>query len=185
VDVAAWRRKRRVLARVTRAAWRLEQAERERAWAIAAAKAEGASIRDIAQAAGLSPSRVHQLVTGTDVDALDTALGALRAAGWPTPEDPGISEGDLAGRDDIAGRLDDEVEWIRQCADWLEHLQQEPYPTVINLRPEADWPRRYHVVADLPRVVAILRRIAYDVAELARDLRSPWMTEPLDDGAPG
>lgn len=62
MDVTAWRRKRRVLARVTRAAWRLEQAERERAWAITAAKAEGASIRDIAQAAGLSPSRVHQLV---------------------------------------------------------------------------------------------------------------------------
>lgn len=95
----------------------------------------------------------------------------MRAAGWPAPEDPGISEGDLAGRGDIAGRLDDEVEWIRQCADWLEHLHQEPHPTVINLRPEADWPRRYHVAADLPRVVSILRRIAYDVAELARARR--------------
>lgn len=30
--MAAWRRERRVLRRVSRAAWRLDQAERERAW---------------------------------------------------------------------------------------------------------------------------------------------------------
>jgi hypothetical protein len=35
--MAAWRRERRVLQRVSRAAWRLEQAERERAWALASA----------------------------------------------------------------------------------------------------------------------------------------------------
>ncbi len=43
--MAAWRRGRRVLQRVSRAAWRLEQAERERAWALASARAEGVSIR--------------------------------------------------------------------------------------------------------------------------------------------
>jgi hypothetical protein len=32
---ATWRRGRRVLLRVSRAAWRLEQAERERSWALA------------------------------------------------------------------------------------------------------------------------------------------------------
>ncbi len=31
----AWRRERRVLLRMSRAAWRLDQAERERSWAIA------------------------------------------------------------------------------------------------------------------------------------------------------
>ncbi len=31
---AAWQRERRVLLRVSRAAWRLEQAERERSWAL-------------------------------------------------------------------------------------------------------------------------------------------------------
>jgi hypothetical protein len=36
--MAAWRRERRVLARVSRAAWRLEQAERERSWALASAR---------------------------------------------------------------------------------------------------------------------------------------------------
>ena len=126
-DVVAWRRKRRVLARVTRAAWRLEQAEQERAWALAAARAEGALIREIAAAAGLSSSRVHQVVTDADLDALDAALGVLRSAGWPAPEDPEVEDGDLAGRADIAGRLDDEVEWIRQCADWLE----DPVPRAV------------------------------------------------------
>lgn len=171
MDMAVWRRKRRVLARVTRAAWRLEQAERERAWALAAAKAEGAPIREIAAAAGLSSSRVHQVVTDADIDALDAAPGALCSAGWPAPEDPGVDDGDLAGRADIAGRLDDEVERIRQCADWLEHLDREPYPAAVNLRPDSDWPRRFQVAADLPRAVAILRRIAYDIHELARSRR--------------
>ena len=39
--MAAWRRERRVLLRVPRAAWRLEQAERERSWALAPAGAGG------------------------------------------------------------------------------------------------------------------------------------------------
>ena len=57
--MAAWRRERRVLRRVSRAAWRLEQAERERTWALASARAEGISIRTLAAAAGLSPARVR------------------------------------------------------------------------------------------------------------------------------
>jgi hypothetical protein len=44
------RRERRVLARVCRAAWRLEQAGRERPWALASALAEGAPIRTLAGA---------------------------------------------------------------------------------------------------------------------------------------
>jgi hypothetical protein len=50
--------------------------------------AEGISIRTLAAAAGLSPSRVHQLVAGAGLDALDAALAELRAASWPAPEDP-------------------------------------------------------------------------------------------------
>jgi len=144
------------------------------------------SIRQIARAAGLSPSRVHQVVAGTDVDALDDALGALRRAGWPAPEDPDTDDddGELSGRADVAGRLEDEVQWIRQCADWLEHLDRGPYPSVVNLRPESDWPRRYHVVADIKRVVAILRRIAYDVHELARARRVDDLTHPVGGGDP-
>jgi hypothetical protein len=71
-----------VLERVTRAAWRLEQAERERAWALASAHAEGISIRELAKAVGPSPTRVHQIVTAADPDEVDTALGDLvRRAG--------------------------------------------------------------------------------------------------------
>jgi hypothetical protein len=62
--MAAWRRERRVLQRVSRAAWRLEQAERERAWALAPARAEGVSIRTLAAAAGLVSARVHQITAG-------------------------------------------------------------------------------------------------------------------------
>jgi hypothetical protein len=92
--------RQRVTTRVSRAAWRLEQADRERTWALVSARAEGISIRTLATAAGLSPSRVHQLVAAADLDALDAALGELRAAGWPAPENPDSGEDtEPAGRD--------------------------------------------------------------------------------------
>jgi hypothetical protein len=170
--IEAGRRERRVLARVSRAAWRLSQAEGERVWALASARAEGISIRTLAAAAGLSPSRVHQLVAGADLDALDAALGDLRAAGWPAPEDPDTGEDtELDGRALIADRLGDEVGWLRQCAAWLEHLQSREYAPAVNLRPAEDWPDTAHVVVDLPRLQAILERIAADVDELARARR--------------
>jgi hypothetical protein len=62
--IAAARRERRVLARVCRAAWRLEQAERERVWALVSARAEGISIRTLAAAAGLSRGRPSKPARG-------------------------------------------------------------------------------------------------------------------------
>src|SRR5260370_41946644 len=170
--IAAARRERRVLARISRAAWRLDQAERERSWALASARAEGISIRTLASAAGLSPARVPQIAAAADMDELDAALGGLRAAGWPAPEDPGgDDDAELDGRDLICDRLLDEVGWLRQCAGWLTHLHTEEFPPAVNLRPEGDHPARAHVVVDLPRVAAILQRIAADVDELARARR--------------
>jgi len=123
--IAAARRERRVLARVSPAGWRLGQAEREPTWALVSARAEGISIRTLATAIGLSPSRVHQLVAGADLDVLDAALGEPRAAGWPAPEDPDSDEDtDLDGRDHLADRLSDEVDWLRQCAGWLRQLDR-------------------------------------------------------------
>jgi hypothetical protein len=88
-----------VLLRVSRAAWRLEQAGRERTWALVSARAEGISICTLAAAGGLSPFRVHQLVAGADLDALDAGLGELQAAGWPAPKDPDSGEDtELGGR---------------------------------------------------------------------------------------
>ena len=180
--MAAWRRERRVLRRVSRAAWRLDQAERERAWALASARAEGVSIRKLAAAAGLSPARVHQITAGADVAELDAALGELRAAGWPAPEDPGgDDDAELDGRDLICDRLLDEVDWLRQCAGWLTHLHTSEYPPAVNLRPEGDHPSRALVVVDLPRVAAIVQRIAVDVDELARARR----VADLDTAAAG
>jgi hypothetical protein len=138
--IGAARRERRVLARVARAAWRLEQAERERKWVLVSARAEGISIRTLATAVGLSPSRVHQIVADAGLDALDAALGELRAAGWPAPEDPDSDEdADLDGRDHLADRLSDEVGWLRQCAGWLRQLDGGGCPPAVNLRPSADW----------------------------------------------
>jgi len=180
--LAAWRRERRVLRRVSRAAWRLEQAERERAWALASARAEGVSIRTLAAAAGLSPARVHQITAAADLDELDTALGDLRAAGWPAPENPGgDDDAELDGRDLICDRLVDEVGWLRQCADWLTHLHTSEYPPAVNLRPEGDHPGRALVVVDLPRVAAILQRIAAAWPTSARRLLT--RTGGPNDGA--
>jgi hypothetical protein len=175
--MAVWRRERRVLLRVSRAAWRLEQAERERSWALASARAEGVSIRALAAAVRLSSSRVHQIVAAANLDELDAQLGELRSAGWPTPEDPdGDDDAELDGRDSIADRLSDEVSWLRQCADWLLHLNADSYPPVVNLRPAADWPDRAIVAVDLTRVAAVIDRIAADVDELARARRIQDLT---------
>ena len=171
-QTATWRRERRVLLRVSRAAWRLEQAERERSWALASARAEGVSIRKLAAVVRLSSSRVHQLVAAADLDELDAALGELRAAGWPTPEDPdGDDDEELDGRERLADRLVDEVDWLRQCAGWLRQLDGGGYPPAVNLRPAADWPDRAVVAVDLARVAAVIDRIAADVDELARARR--------------
>ena len=106
------------------------------------------------------------------MDELDAALGGLRAAGWPAPEDPaGDDDAGLDGRDLICDRLLDEVGWLRQCAGWLTRLHTKGFPSAVNLRPECDRPERAHVVAGLPRVTAILNRIAADVDELARARR--------------
>jgi hypothetical protein len=140
--------------------------------ALVSARAEGISIRTLATAIGLSPSRVHQLVAAADLDALDAALGELRAAGWPAPKDPDSGEdAELNGRDNIADRLSDEVSWLRQCADWLAHLDADSYPPAVNLRPSADWPDRAVMAVDLARVAAVIDRIAADVDELARARR--------------
>ena len=75
------------------------------------------------------------------------------------------------GRNHLADRLSDEVSWLRQCADWLAHLDADDCPPAVNLRPAADWPDRAVVAVDLERVAAVIDRIAADVDELARAQR--------------
>jgi hypothetical protein len=135
--IEATRRERRVLTRVSRGAWGLEQAERERTWALVSARAEGISIRTPGHGdrAVTLPGAPAQLVAAADLDALD-ALGELRAAGWPSPEDPDSGDDtELDGGDNVADRLSDEVSWLRQCAGWLAQLDTGSYPPAVNLRP--------------------------------------------------
>ena len=82
---ATWRREHLVLprvSRVSRAAWRLKQAGRERSEALASEHAEGVSIRALAAAAGLWPSRLHQIVAAAGLDELDAALGRRSCRPW-------------------------------------------------------------------------------------------------------
>ena len=82
------------------------------------------------------------------------------------PEDPGgDDDAELDGRDLICDRLLDEAGWLRQCAGWLTHLHTKGFPSAVNLRPEGDRPERAHMVAGLPRVAAILNRIAADIVK--------------------
>ena len=54
-------REKRLATRLRLASTRVQEADRERLWAIAAPHAAGLSVRKIATATGLSSSRVHQL----------------------------------------------------------------------------------------------------------------------------
>jgi hypothetical protein len=66
----------------------LDQAERERTWALASARAEGISIRKLAAAAGLSPAQVHQITAAADLDELDATLGSCGPRAGPRPKTP-------------------------------------------------------------------------------------------------
>ncbi len=66
-------RQERIRTRLARASFRLEMAELERIWAIVSANREGMSVRDISRQVGLSPTRVHQLVTSPQADCVEHA----------------------------------------------------------------------------------------------------------------
>ena len=88
----------------------------------------------------------------------------------PPPEDPDFGEDtELGGRDTIADRLSDEVSWLRQCADWLAHLDADSYPPAVNLRPSADWPDRAVVAVDLARVAAVAAYAAVGTSEPTKE----------------
>ena len=170
---AAWR-ERRVLLRVSRPAWRLDQAERGRNGALASARAEGVPIRAPAAAARLSPSRVHQIVTATGLDELGAAgrwVRCGRRAGRPRKTPMAMTTSNwTAGTSSPAGSP---VRWagFRQCPGWLTRLHADDYPPAASLRPGGDHPEPGLVVTGLPRVAATLGRIAAGIGELARARR--------------
>src|SRR4029450_6717664 len=104
---------RRLKTRLQLATTRLEDAERERIWAIVAAHKAGLSIRKIAAATGLSRSRIHQLLQDdeareipawlTHLRARDVAADARADTERPSPDAM------------MKARVADEVEVLRWC----------------------------------------------------------------------
>lgn len=85
--------------RLRRASFRLETAILERTWAVVSASRQGMSVRQVAEAVGLSPSRVHQILTDSPEHPLEEGLSVLRELGWPAAEDEPVDPDSVAGPD--------------------------------------------------------------------------------------
>src|SRR3954452_10046414 len=146
------RRGRLFGARLRLATQRLEEARRERIWAIVEAHQAGLTVRQIAAATGLSSSRVHQLLSSDEAREIPRWLSQQR---WQDrPSQPDV-------QDSLAG----ELEALRRCREWLERLECGE-PVVVNLRPETD-PETESIAFDRPRVLRVLARIIADLDGLA------------------
>ena len=148
-------RERRLTARLRLATERLEEAQRERIWAVVEAHQSGLSIRQIATATGLSSSRVHQLLGSEESREIPRWLSQQREQG----ADP--SKGHAGLRTRLVGEMDA----LRRCRDWLERLERGE-KVVVNLRPEND-PETEYVSFDRSRVLRVLARIIADLDVLA------------------
>jgi hypothetical protein len=146
------RRERQIAARLRLATERLEDAQRERIWAIVEAHQAELSVRQIATATGLSSSRVHQLLGSDEAREIPRWLSQQRRRGRPS-------------QPDVPARLADELEALRRCHEWLERLDRGER-VVVNLRPETD-PDTEYVAFDRSRVLRVLARIIADLDELA------------------
>ncbi len=129
--------------RLRRASFRLEMALLERTWAAVSASRQGMSVRQIAEAVGLSPTRVHQIVTDSTGYPLDEGLSVLRELGWPAAEDEPVDP------DSVAARMVDEAAVLTECGDWLDKLGPDAVRQPrINVRPDDDWPDTNVVAAE-------------------------------------
>jgi hypothetical protein len=116
------RREKQLATRLQLATTRLETAQQERIWAIAAAYEAGLSIRKIAAATGLSPSRVHQLLSNEEAREIPGWLSPLREQGLASEEDPLADKHSFLSTLQIC--LADEMEVLRWCLEWLERLDR-------------------------------------------------------------
>ena len=174
------RREQQLIARLRLATTRLADADRERIWAIVAAKEASLSIRRMARATGLSPTRVHQLLKADEAREIPVWLSQVHDDG----RSPHAADREADPRDlqhPIQTRLAAEVEVLRWCLGWLERLEHEDH-VVVNLRPESEEETEF-VPFDRPRVLRVCAQIATDLDELAR--RSLENTEELAEGRGG
>jgi hypothetical protein len=170
------RREQQLLTRLRLTVTRLADAEQERIWAIVAAREAGLSIRQIARAIGVSPTRIHQLLQTDEAQDIPEWLNQLHTPSLaPAGEPPGPAPPDPA-------RLADEAEVLRWCITWLAQLEQADH-VVVNLRP-ANAETTEFVPFDRPRVLRVLARIAADLEALARPPRAPATATVVDQDAP-
>ena len=149
------RREQRLAARLRLATERLEEAQRERIWAVVEAHESGLSIRQIAAATGLSSSRVHQLLGSEESREIPRWLSQRR------DQEAVPSQ----GHSDLQARIAGEMDALRRCREWLERLDRGEH-VVVNLRAESD-PETEYVAFDRPRVLRVLARVIADLDGLA------------------
>jgi hypothetical protein len=174
------RHERQLKTRLQLATTRLEDAERERIWAIVAAHEAGLSIRKIAAATGLSRSRIHQLLQSDDAREIPEWLTHLRArdSASDVQADTDRPSPDAVMKAHVA----DEVEVLRWCIDWLARLARGEM-VVVNLRPDTEDDHEF-VPFDQARVLRVLARIAADLDVLARDTLGGETARPAENGDP-
>ena len=167
---------RKLKNRLQLATTRLEDAKRERIWAIVAAHDAGLSIRKIADTTGLSRSRSHQLLQEQEAREIPAWLTPLRER-EVNPETP--SDTDQRAPDaSIRAQLAREVEVLRWCMAWLEQLEQGKM-VVVNLRPDTEDHTQF-TRFDHARVMRVLARITSDLDELAH--RNPQDEPEVSEG---
>src|SRR5438093_12982850 len=120
---------------------------------MAAAHHTGLSVRQIAEAVRLSPTRVHQLLLAP-VSAAAVRATTMRWDSSTTQAGAG-SGGPLTG---IAAL-------VRECTEWLDRLDREE-AVAVNLR-EATDPQTEYVAANRTQVHQVLQEIAREIEGLA------------------
>jgi AraC-like DNA-binding protein len=171
---------RKLKTRLRLAATRLEEAERERIWAIVAAHEAGLSIRKIATATGLSRSRIHQLLQDDDAREIPQWLTHLRDCDSASEAQADTERPTLDAV--MRARVADEVEVLRWCIDWLARLARGEM-VVVNLRPDAEDDPEF-VPFDQARVLRVLARIAADFDALARGTSGSETARPEENVDP-
>lgn len=123
----------RLTNRLRLATTRLQTAQQEHVWAIAAANSEGLSIRKITAATGLSSSRVHQVLHTEEALQIPKWLNSLTDPQANTDEPPLDQE--MQSLQLFQQRLAEETEVMHWRISWLEQLARGER-VVVNLRAE-------------------------------------------------
>ncbi len=139
----------------------LEGARRERTRAILDAHQSGLSIRQIASASGLSPSRVHQILGSGD------ACDISRRLSHPLERDRSdrLHQGAAPSPPDLRVGLADERDALQLCREWMDRLDRGE-KGLVNARFETD-PETEYVSCDQRGLTRVLARIIAEIQKRA------------------